>query len=303
MLRAGAIPLVRGNVPAAGASIHVENHVWGRAKNPYDQARSCGGSSGGDGGLVAARCVPIGFGTDIGGSIRIPSTFNGITGFKPTQGRTSIQGYKIANQSGFDPAVGHLRAGPGPMARSVRDCIGFFKVQCAQDAHKIDPFQPTVPFKQEEYDSIYGSDNKIKIGVMEECPLLPVSKSVKRAMQIAVKALEERGFEVVKFDIPKETFEFARKFFLGLVCSEMAPTLGKAVRRHAENVPASINLYIFLIHRAPMFRRFLAALMRSVGMGRQSQIVTHIAKLRQPQLEKLIEERYNRCYDFSEYWQ
>ena len=84
LLKSGAIPLVRGNVPAAGADIHVDNHVWGRARNPHNQERSCGGSSGGDAGLVAANCVPIGFGSDIGGSIRIPASFNGIVGFKPT---------------------------------------------------------------------------------------------------------------------------------------------------------------------------------------------------------------------------
>jgi len=148
LLKAGAIPLVRGSVPLAGASIHVHSKVWGRAKNPYDEERSCGGSSGGDGGLVAARCVPIGFGSDIGGSIRIPATFNGIVGFKPTQGRTSIAGYNIANEShGFDMCTGHLRAGPGPLARSVRDCMSFFKVQCVADAHKIDPFQGSAPFR------------------------------------------------------------------------------------------------------------------------------------------------------------
>ena len=84
LLEAGAIPLVRGNVPLAGASIHTKNYVWGRAKNPYDQSRSCGGSSGGDAGLVATRCVPIALGSDIGGSLRIPASFTGVLAFKPT---------------------------------------------------------------------------------------------------------------------------------------------------------------------------------------------------------------------------
>jgi Asp-tRNA(Asn)/Glu-tRNA(Gln) amidotransferase A subunit family amidase len=58
--------------------------IWGTAENFYDRERSCGGSSGGDAGLVASRCVPIAIGSDIGGSIRVPATFNGIIGFKPT---------------------------------------------------------------------------------------------------------------------------------------------------------------------------------------------------------------------------
>jgi len=67
--------------------MHSENRVWGFAKNPYDQSRSCGGSSGGDAGLVSSRCVPLAFGTDIGGSIRIPAHFNGLRALRPSPWR------------------------------------------------------------------------------------------------------------------------------------------------------------------------------------------------------------------------
>jgi Asp-tRNA(Asn)/Glu-tRNA(Gln) amidotransferase A subunit family amidase len=60
------------------------NPIYGTARNPHDVNRSCGGSSGGDGGLVAAKCSPLGIGTDVGGSIRIPAAFCGVYGFKPT---------------------------------------------------------------------------------------------------------------------------------------------------------------------------------------------------------------------------
>jgi Asp-tRNA(Asn)/Glu-tRNA(Gln) amidotransferase A subunit family amidase len=70
--------------------MHSENYVWGTALNPYDQERSCGGSSGGDGALVSARCVPISFGTDIGGSIRIPAHFNGVRGLRPSPWRIPV---------------------------------------------------------------------------------------------------------------------------------------------------------------------------------------------------------------------
>jgi Asp-tRNA(Asn)/Glu-tRNA(Gln) amidotransferase A subunit family amidase len=52
--------------------------------NPHNNQRSCGGSSGGDAGLIAARCIPISLGTDIGGSLRFPASFCGIYGFKPS---------------------------------------------------------------------------------------------------------------------------------------------------------------------------------------------------------------------------
>jgi Asp-tRNA(Asn)/Glu-tRNA(Gln) amidotransferase A subunit family amidase len=80
----GAIPIVRGNCPQFCWVGHTENRIFGRGLNPYDKNRTVGGSSGGDGALVSARCVVFGIGTDIGGSIRSPAACNGIIGFKPT---------------------------------------------------------------------------------------------------------------------------------------------------------------------------------------------------------------------------
>lgn len=71
---------------------HTDNDIYGLSKNLYDNSRSCGGSSGGDSGLVASKCVPFAVGTDIGGSIRIPCGFQGICGFKPTAARMSQNG-------------------------------------------------------------------------------------------------------------------------------------------------------------------------------------------------------------------
>lgn len=71
--------------------------------NPYDPRRTCGGSSGGDAGLVAARCVPFAIGTDIGGSIRCPSAFTGIYGFKPTPQRISYKGCILPIPDGIAP--------------------------------------------------------------------------------------------------------------------------------------------------------------------------------------------------------
>ena len=64
--------------------IHSINNIYGTSLNPHNVSRTCGGSSGGDAGLVSSKCVPLSIGTDIGGSIRVPSSFCGIYGFKPT---------------------------------------------------------------------------------------------------------------------------------------------------------------------------------------------------------------------------
>lgn len=74
MKREGAIPIVRGNLCQFVYVGHTENRIFGCALNPFDQSRTCGGSSGGDGALVASRCVLFALGTDIGGSIRSPAS-------------------------------------------------------------------------------------------------------------------------------------------------------------------------------------------------------------------------------------
>ena len=74
------------------AAYETGNDIWGKAKNIWNGKRSPGGSSGGEGGLIASHGSPLGIGTDIGGSIRIPAAFNGCYGFKPSPLRCSILG-------------------------------------------------------------------------------------------------------------------------------------------------------------------------------------------------------------------
>ena len=91
-MNAGAIPIVKGNVSFGLCNIHTSNLIFGEAMNPYNFQRSCGGGSGGDAGLVTARCVPFAIGTELCGSLTIPTSFCGAYCFKPTAGRTTNRG-------------------------------------------------------------------------------------------------------------------------------------------------------------------------------------------------------------------
>ena len=110
---AGAIVLGKTNLSEL-AMIYTaaDNSVFGRTNNPHDISRTPGGSSGGEGAAIAACLSPAGFGTDVAGSIRIPSHFCGITGLKPTIGR-------VVSTGQFPPSLGHSVI--GPMARRVQD--------------------------------------------------------------------------------------------------------------------------------------------------------------------------------------
>jgi len=113
---AGAIVIARSNVPEFVMTGETANLLYGRTNHPADRTRTCGGSSGGEGALVGSGCSPLGFGTDILGSIRIPSCFCGIVGFRPHS--------EAVDKAGVWPASGKFFEtwnGVGPMARSVRD--------------------------------------------------------------------------------------------------------------------------------------------------------------------------------------
>jgi fatty acid amide hydrolase 2 len=113
---AGAIVLGVTNVPEGGLWMETHNRIYGRTNNPWDLSRTAGGSSGGEGAIVAAGGAPFGLGSDIGGSIRLPAAFCGIAGHKPT-------GRMVPNTGHWPPLEGELRAylGCGPLARSVAD--------------------------------------------------------------------------------------------------------------------------------------------------------------------------------------
>lgn len=113
---AGAIILGLTNVPELGQAITSDNIVYGRTNNPYDLGRTPGGSSGGEGAIIAAGGSPFGIGSDAGGSIRVPSHLCGIAGIKPTSGRASRTGHFPGPGGAFD-RVWHI----GPMSRHVED--------------------------------------------------------------------------------------------------------------------------------------------------------------------------------------
>lgn len=116
LARAGAILVGITNVPEGGLWMETYNDVYGRTRNPWDLRRTAGGSSGGEGAIVASGGVAFGLGADVGGSIRIPAAFCGCVGHKPT-------GRMVPNTGFWPPASGDLSAYLvcGPLTRRVED--------------------------------------------------------------------------------------------------------------------------------------------------------------------------------------
>lgn len=91
-LAAGAVLFVKTNVPQTMFAFECSNPVWGRTTNPYNNKYTCGGSSGGEAALLAMDGSAVGFGSDIGGSLRIPAAYCGVYSLKPAAGRICSSG-------------------------------------------------------------------------------------------------------------------------------------------------------------------------------------------------------------------
>jgi amidase len=119
LLQAGAILLGKTNTSELTLSYQTNNAIYGKTSNPYDPARTSGGSSGGSAAIVATGAVPFDIGSDTGGSLRIPAHYCGVTALKPTEGRVPRTGHII-------PFGGYLDrlTTIGPIARLVGD-LGF----------------------------------------------------------------------------------------------------------------------------------------------------------------------------------
>lgn len=136
---AGAIPLATTNVPELGFWFEAENTVYGRTNNPYDQARTSGGSSGGEGALIGAGASPFGLGSDIGGSVRLPAAFCGVFGHKPTHLLMPISGHFPYTDEDLARLTGpkHPLTDPGFLARKSEDLPLLLRTLMGPDG--IDP--------------------------------------------------------------------------------------------------------------------------------------------------------------------
>lgn len=134
--RSGAIILGKSNTPEFGLSASTENRLGEPCRNPWDTTRTPGGSSGGAGAALAAGLCPLAVGSDGGGSIRIPCSFTGTYGIKPTQGR-------VPRYGSYGKPAPNPFAQSGSMANTVRDAALLLQVLCGFDSR--DPVSLRVP--------------------------------------------------------------------------------------------------------------------------------------------------------------
>jgi amidase len=128
LCQAGAIPIAKTNLPDLLFSFETDNLIYGRTNNPYDAARTPGGSSGGESALIAACGSPLGLGSDAAGSVRLPAAFCGIASIKPTSGRLPRTGH-VPPAGGWIEALWQI----GPMARFTEDLLLAMRLLAGED--------------------------------------------------------------------------------------------------------------------------------------------------------------------------
>ncbi|KAF4583552.1 hypothetical protein EYR38_002304 [Pleurotus pulmonarius] len=199
----GAVPFVRTNVPQTLMWGETYNHVFGRTTNPYNRSLTCGGSSGGEGALIAMKGSPLGIGTDIGGSLRIPSAFCGLYTLRPSYERLPYCGASNALE-GQESISSVL----GPMSNSLSGVKIFTKAIIDGKPWKKDPLAIRKVWSEEEYQlSEHGGRGaNLCFAIMWDNGVVKPHPPLIRAMQMTRDALEAAGHKVIEW-IPHRHME------------------------------------------------------------------------------------------------
>lgn len=200
LLSLGAVVVAKTNIPQTMGALDSCNFLFGRTLNPLNRQLTAGGSSGGEGVLVAMRGSMVGFGTDIGGSIRVPAMCNGIYGFKPSVGRVPYGG----QVNGQRPGIGRMsiQAVAGPLARSVED-LGAVMEEIVPRAELFG--EDCIPGRWTRESALLPEikPRKFTVGVLKSDGLVTPLPPITRILNEAAESLRRTsGVEVVDIPVP-----------------------------------------------------------------------------------------------------
>jgi len=177
----GGIVYAKSNTPEFGAGANTFNEVFGATLNPWNTSRSAAGSSGGAGVALAAGMAWVAHGSDMGGSLRNPASFNSVCGMRPSPGRVATsRGGKVDGNMGQE----------GPMARNVEDLALLFDAMCGEE-----PGDPvSKPRPQKSYlDQCRSGWKPKKVALSRDLGITPVDPEVAKIVEAAARRFEDAG--------------------------------------------------------------------------------------------------------------
>lgn len=201
LLSLGAVLFCKTSLPQTLLFGETKNNLIGQTLNPHNQNLSCGGSSGGEGALMALRGSSLGVGTDIGGSVRIPAGFCGVFSIKPTPERLSYR--DVANTN---PGQNTYRSTVGFLGTSLDALELLLKSVLSKKPWERDPSVVPIPFRQEVIDSyssrvdgqghVKPAAKPLKIGVLWTDGVVGPHPPVLRGLRMVHDALKSSGHKV-----------------------------------------------------------------------------------------------------------
>ncbi|KAJ5734292.1 hypothetical protein N7493_003078 [Penicillium malachiteum] len=265
---AGAVFHVRTNQPQTLMHLCCVNNITGATLNPYNRTLTPGGSSGGEGASTGFKCSPLGIGTDIGGSIRVPAAFCGSYGFRPTSMRLPRAGLKVA-ASGQETINGVV----GPLASSSLEDIELFqKAVLDQEPWDTETSLAPVPWKT------VTPNRNVTVGIMWDDGCVRPHPPIVRGLKLAKEKLLAAGIKVVDWEPFKHDHGY--KIISSLYYPDSAALQRKIIRESGEPVlPLSDWVFNFsrssplshpeaweLQHDRDVYRDDYNALMKSRGV-------------------------------------
>jgi fatty acid amide hydrolase len=264
--RAGAIVLGKTNLPQMMIWHESDNPVYGRTNNPWNLERTCGGSTGGEAAIIAARGSPLGLGNDLGGSIRVPCHFCGIHGFKPTSFRLTRKGTRHTLY-GFDAIVTQ----PGPMARHVEDL--WFMLQVLADNSDGENSADVAPTQLPDPAAV--DIRRLKIATWTDDGIFPASAAIRRAVREAAAALADQGAQIIEIDPAELCRPHSMEEMFSTYCGLIGADGAAGARRLSEGSKLDwrVARLIWLAGLGPMRRRAVLSSLQLSGQKWMARLV------------------------------
>ncbi|RDA89050.1 hypothetical protein CP532_2308 [Ophiocordyceps camponoti-leonardi (nom. inval.)] len=242
----GAVPYVKTNIPITLLSFESANDVWGRSTNPYNRNYTPGGSTGGEGALLALG-GRIGIGSDVAGSVRCPAHFSGIYSLKCSIGRWPKLGAttSIPGQDGV-PAV------YSPMARTLNDLVYFTRAVIENGPWNYDPSCHPMSWRPDVVGE-YRDKKTLRVGVFRTDGVIDPSPACKRALEMTEAALRKAGHRIIEIEPPSpyEGLRLASR----LLCADGLGTVMSYIRTGERNDRGAAQLRFYA--RLPRFLQYL----------------------------------------------
>ncbi|KAK2609297.1 hypothetical protein QQS21_002078 [Conoideocrella luteorostrata] len=206
----GAIIIAKSNIPQSIMWCETDNPLWGRTTNPRKSSYTPGGSTGGEAVLLSCDASILGWGTDIGGSIRIPAHMMGLYGLKPStqSARLPYRGVPVSTEG-----QEHVPSSVGPMARSMETLTVATKYVIDAQPWKMDPRCVPIPWRAELYDEML--DRPLTVGVLLDDGVVQPHPPISRVLKNAIELLRSAGHDIILWNatLHQECIEVMDRFY------------------------------------------------------------------------------------------